>query len=529
MRRAAAIVTVISLSTACDLPMGDDAVESESSPAPSSSDPSTLEAGRSPASAVMAETVPAGARGGSRWADPLRVSQGPADVPLLAARPAAGTRDPESDELTTQPIDERSDVEGNEPPADSEANWRAAWPGRVRAFHFVTFLYASGERDAPVLGYLRRGTRLVARPLHGALVEVPGGMGRLREGLALEPVRLLGFVPPPADVREVVPYRYSRVLAPWTLVLDRPSASAEAFEALRETVALEASSPDAGVDAGAESPPEGVRDVLRKGFVIVEAARVSEGGAEWVRTLRGGWVPAGDLTAVTPPGARGVVLGGRWRLPLAFVVSGGARQWSWDADAGRLVGPRPVARGQLFPVRSSTMVEQGGRRGYWTEAGTFLEARGVRIAARRPRPEGVSPGARWVHVHLATQTLVAYESDRPRFATVVSTGRAGFETPPGIYRIESKHVSITMDDREEPFLLQEVPWTQFFRDGLALHAAYWHDRFGYPRSHGCVNLAPADARWLFRFTEPALPPGWHGRRVLPGEPSSFVWVEGGDT
>jgi lipoprotein-anchoring transpeptidase ErfK/SrfK len=67
-----------------------------------------------------------------------------------------------------------------------------------------------------------------------------------------------------------------------------------------------------------------------------------------------------------------------------------------------------------------------------------------------------------------------------------------------------------------------VPYIQYFQDGYALHAAYWHDQFGQPKSHGCINLAPLDARWLFFFTKPDLPLGWHGvMRALTG---SVVWI-----
>ena len=60
------------------------------------------------------------------------------------------------------------------------------------------------------------------------------------------------------------------------------------------------------------------------------------------------------------------------------------------------------------------------------------------------------------------------------------------------------------------FELRDVPWIQYFASGYALHGAYWHDSFGNPRSHGCVNLAPIDARVVFLWSEPAVPPGWHG-------------------
>jgi hypothetical protein len=63
------------------------------------------------------------------------------------------------------------------------------------------------------------------------------------------------------------------------------------------------------------------------------------------------------------------------------------------------------------------------------------------------------------------------------------------------------------------FELRDVPWIQYFAAGYALHGAYWHDVFGTPRSHGCVNLSPIDARIVFRWTDPPLPDGWHGINV----------------
>ena len=83
----------------------------------------------------------------------------------------------------------------------------------------------------------------------------------------------------------------------------------------------------------------------------------------------------------------------------------------------------------------------------------------------------------------------------------------------GTFRIHTKHITVTMDGDEagDAFDLRDVPFVQYFNEGYALHAAYWHDDFGTPRSHGCVNLAPLDAAWLFRWTTPEVPKAkeWH--------------------
>jgi lipoprotein-anchoring transpeptidase ErfK/SrfK len=99
----------------------------------------------------------------------------------------------------------------------------------------------------------------------------------------------------------------------------------------------------------------------------------------------------------------------------------------------------------------------------------------------------------------------------------------------GEFRIDYKHVTATMDadDPENRFELRDVPWVQYFERGYALHTAYWHDDFGTPRSHGCINLAPVDARRLFFWTDPPLPANWHG--VKSGDhtiPGTWVRVRG---
>jgi lipoprotein-anchoring transpeptidase ErfK/SrfK len=134
-----------------------------------------------------------------------------------------------------------------------------------------------------------------------------------------------------------------------------------------------------------------------------------------------------------------------------------------------------------------------------------------------PPAEVTRPGERWIDVELATQTLVAYEGARPVYATLVSTGRGapGTEaaTPPGVHRIWVKILASDMDnterdDIEAHYSLEDVPYVQFFDHAVALHGTYWHRDFGHVKSHGCVNLAPLDARWLFDFTGPRLPAGW---------------------
>jgi lipoprotein-anchoring transpeptidase ErfK/SrfK len=127
---------------------------------------------------------------------------------------------------------------------------------------------------------------------------------------------------------------------------------------------------------------------------------------------------------------------------------------------------------------------------------------------------------------------------------MVSTGRGGASrTKKGEFRIWVKIVAIPMDNTDdEPdtsalgdtdtavdeekhyYSLHDVPWTQFFFESYAIHGVYWHDRFGNRRSHGCVNLSPRDARWLFDWTHPVLPDGWWAIHPVAGEESTLIRV-----
>jgi lipoprotein-anchoring transpeptidase ErfK/SrfK len=120
------------------------------------------------------------------------------------------------------------------------------------------------------------------------------------------------------------------------------------------------------------------------------------------------------------------------------------------------------------------------------------------------------------------------------YVTLVSTGRSGMADPEktdatvrGSFMIYQKEVSSTMDgaeDKSDSFVLRDVPFVQYFHKGYALHGTYWHDEFGKARSHGCINLAPVDAAWLFEWTDPNVPTEWHG--VLNKERGTVVYVHG---
>lgn len=117
------------------------------------------------------------------------------------------------------------------------------------------------------------------------------------------------------------------------------------------------------------------------------------------------------------------------------------------------------------------------------------------------RPVGVGPAERWIDVNLYTQTLVAYEGDTPVFNSLISSGLWNTPTVTGQYRTNMKYESQDMNGYAigYDYYLQDVPYVMYFFKDYAIHGAYWHNSFGSPMSHGCVNMNPADAGWLYNW------------------------------
>ncbi|MGE0872924.1 MAG: L,D-transpeptidase [Kofleriaceae bacterium] len=158
----------------------------------------------------------------------------------------------------------------------------------------------------------------------------------------------------------------------------------------------------------------------------------------------------------------------------------------------------------------------------------WLAAADARVFQPAPAPPMLLPGERWIDVDLDNQILVAFEGDMAVYATLVSSGTKDTPTQPGVYRMWLKQSEADMNglSGEDPYSVATVPWTQFFSPdkGLALHTAYWHDGFGTQRSHGCINLAPRDARWLYFWSDPQVPPGWTSATGITEAPGSIVRV-----
>ncbi len=281
----------------------------------------------------------------------------------------------------------------------------------------------------------------------------------------------------------------------------------------------------AGEAKGEPRRPAVVRRYLDRGFFVAASAIEVRARRRFVRTTSGSYVKLAQLERRRGSPFHGVSLGGASdrSLPIAFALRAVRpliRRERADGTVRFVPDPEaePIARQSI--VSGWTGRRREGRDVYHElrlgKATRYARAWFIGVAERIEPPFALrDPAEPWVHVDLSEQTLVLYEGPEPVYATLVSTGLPQHATPTGTFEIRVKRITDTMADLgpdagDDRYRIEDVPWTQYFEGSVALHGAFWHGRFGLQRSHGCVNLAPRDARRVFEHTWPKLPEGWHG-------------------
>jgi len=110
----------------------------------------------------------------------------------------------------------------------------------------------------------------------------------------------------------------------------------------------------------------------------------------------------------------------------------------------------------------------------------------------------MATGQHWIEVDLSEQLLTAWDGDTPIMSSYISGGKE--ETPTVLGRFSVNYKLTKQDMRGDDYELPDVPWVMYFFEDYAIHGAYWHNVFGTPRSHGCVNMKISDAQWLYEWS-----------------------------
>lgn len=271
-------------------------------------------------------------------------------------------------------------------------------------------------------------------------------------------------------------------------------------------------------------------------------------GQPWLMSADLLWLKKEQVTLYPEITFHGVELGPALDLPLAFFRDPNSRKYRRN-EAGKF--EKSEERFQLHEVVAlgSRVEVQRGERYFETRAGSVWvrEREAVLPVPRSVTPWGAHVGQTdhtplaakhaqqtWLEVSVLGGWLLAFKGTRPVYATLVSAGRGGIPqegkntleiaaTPLGTFPISGKLATVTMQAPGE-YTHSDVPWTQNFQKPYAIHSAYWHDNWGNLQSGGCINVSPIDGKWLFDFSEPRLPAGWHAVRWQPstGAPTLLV-------
>jgi hypothetical protein len=227
-------------------------------------------------------------------------------------------------------------------------------------------------------------------------------------------------------------------------------------------------------------------------------------GKTYFRVMEEGWIAASDIEELFPSAYQGIQIFTFPQSGFGWMIKDGFSYQSPPSEGRQRMRSAYLPRYSLHEVYDIAIQEDGER---WYKIGDqrwVAEDDFSYVSLREENPT-MNQRPRWIEVNLSQQNLVVYEDENPVFATLVSTGREPAWTGEGAYTIYNKiemHPLISPDPVAiGDYYLEDVPYLLYYQGSWAIHSAYWHDEFGKPNSHGCVNLSLHDADWLFAWAQ----------------------------
>ena len=260
--------------------------------------------------------------------------------------------------------------------------------------------------------------------------------------------------------------------------------------------------PDTPVFASADDGANGkVLRTLGKGYIYVSINNiVSAGGQEFMRINNGEYVRRADLSLASTSEYQGLALAQQPERPFAFVV----RPFKPRLTPGGAENPAAPQLTRYAIVQIYGKDHYGEYDWYLVGHNQWVEQRNLGVVEIDSPPAGVT--GKWIAVNLFEQTMAVYEDSRMVYAALVSSGLGAWPTRPGTFQIYKKLDNTNMSgafaaDKSDYYFIEDVPWVMYFDQSIAFHGTYWHDKYGFQQSHGCVNLSPKDSRWLYEWAE----------------------------
>ncbi len=236
---------------------------------------------------------------------------------------------------------------------------------------------------------------------------------------------------------------------------------------------------------------------------IEDTANNREEGRLYYMILPGEWVRGEDIKLGNPSEFTGFEVLRQPERPFGWML---VDYWYSDAPDTE---PSPTAiklPRYTFVEIYDAVVDDEGWVWYDIGYGRWMKQTYLSIIEFNPRPEEIGEDEYWVEIDLYEQNFVAYEGDRMVYAGLVSSGLNRWPTYEGLFQVWERHEETNMIGAEgkiDYYVNEDVPHTMYFDFDIALHGAYWHDRFGYKHSHGCVNMPLRDAEWVYYWSEEA--------------------------
>lgn len=254
-------------------------------------------------------------------------------------------------------------------------------------------------------------------------------------------------------------------------------------------------------------------------FATVLGAVRNETGELWYAINHGEYVRDEDLDLVEISEYTGVEVWAQPERPFGWMVVD--YQYSPLPDAEPEQGTPKLPRYTFFEVYDAAEGDDGW---IWYNIGgdRWMRQTYVSLVNVSDRAEEIGEGEYWVEVDLYEQSFAAYVGDQMVYAGLVSSGLNRWPTYEGLFQVWSRFTETKMsgaEGRVDYYFIEDVPHTMYFDYDIALHGAFWHDRFGYKHSHGCVNMPPRAAEWIFNWSEKAPNDLWVN--VYSSDPMSY--------
>lgn len=243
-------------------------------------------------------------------------------------------------------------------------------------------------------------------------------------------------------------------------------------------------------------------------YVTIYSRTPDDQGVLWYEINPGQFVPETGVREVGFSQFQGVMLSQNPTKPFGWIL---AAVTPSPTPGGQ---PDPLAtrleRYTFFEVFEAATVSEADGDWIWYNIGNdrWIRQTFVSLVQPIPRPAEIGENEFWTAVDLYEQSLAAYEGDRMVFATLISSGLNRWPTYEGIFQVWDRWDKTNMsgaEGRVDYYIVEDVPHTMYFdrNNEIALHGAYWHDRFGYKHSHGCVNMPPLTSEWVYNWSATA--------------------------